>query len=182
MSQAMGLVELNSIARGIEVADAMIKSARVELVYSRAICPGKYVTLVSGGVSAVENAVGQGVKKGGALVVDEFILPNIHPSVMRAVAVTSPVEELKALGIIEVFAIATAIVAADAAVKASDVDLIELRLGIGIGGKSFVTMTGDVGAVNAAVDAGVAVASEKGLLVDQAVIPSPSKELVQWIL
>ena len=182
MSQAMGLVELNSIARGIEVADAMIKSARVELVYSRAICPGKYVTLVSGGVSAVENAVGQGVKKGGALVVDEFILPNIHPSVMRAVAVTSPVEELKALGIIEVFAIATAIVAADAAVKASDVDLIELRLGIGIGGKSFVTMTGDVGAVHAAVDAGVAVASEKGLLVDQAVIPSPSKELVQWIL
>lgn len=182
MSQAMGLVEFNSIARGIEAADAMVKSSHVQLIQCRSICPGKYIVLISGDVSAVENAVQHGVKKGQTSVVDEFILPNVHPSVIHAMAATSPVEDLKALGVIEVFSIATAIVAADTAVKAGEVDLIEIRLGIGIGGKSFVTMTGHVEAVNAAVEAGVAVASQKGLLVDKVVIPSPRKELTQWVL
>jgi len=182
MSSAMGLVEFNSIARGIEAADAMLKSARVELVQSRPICPGKYIALVSGDVSAVENAVQHGIKKGETAVVDDFILPNVHPSVISAITATGPVEELKALGVIEVFSIAAAIEAADAAVKAGEVELIEISLGIGIGGKSFVTMTGDVDAVKAAVEVGLAVAAKKGMLVDTVVIPSPSRELTQWII
>ncbi|RYD03716.1 hypothetical protein N752_18380 [Desulforamulus aquiferis] len=80
------------------------------------------------------------------------------------------------------FSVATAIVTADTAAKAADVDLIEIRLGIGIGGKSFITMTGDVAAVKAAVDAGVVIASEKGMLVEKVIIPSAHKELTQWIL
>lgn len=182
MSQAMGLVEFNSIARGIEAADAMVKAAQVDLIYCRSICPGKYIALISGDVAAVESAVEQGVLKGQASVVDEFILPNIHPSVISAISAATPVQYLRALGVIEVFSVATAIVAADAAVKAADVELIEIRLGIGIGGKSFITLTGNVAAVNASVEAGVAIASEKGLLVDKVVIPSPGKEMTQWIL
>jgi len=182
VSQAMGLVEFNSIARGIEAADAMVKSAQVELIQSRSICPGKYIAVISGDVSAVENAVQQGVTQGATAVVDDFILPNVHPSVISAIAAASTVENLKALGVIEVFSVATAVVAADAAVKAADIDLIEVRLGIGIGGKSFVTMTGDVEAVNAAVEVGVAVAAEKGLLVDKVVIPSPNSELIPWVI
>ena len=51
---------------------------------------------------------------------------------------------LKALGILEFFSVTGAIIAADAAAKAANVSLIEIRLGTGIGGKSFVTFTGDV--------------------------------------
>ncbi|MTI81610.1 MAG: BMC domain-containing protein [Firmicutes bacterium] len=182
MSQAIGLVEFNSIAKGIEAADAMIKSAQVNLITARSICPGKYIALVSGDISAVENAVENGIRQGETAVVDDFILPNVHSSVISAITATTNVEKLYALGVIEVFSIAAAVVAADAAAKSADVELIEIRLGIGIGGKSFITLTGDVAAVRAAVDAGVVMASEKGMLVDEAVIPSPRDEMAQWIL
>ena len=180
--RAIGLVEFNSIAKGIEAADAMVKSAQVELIQSRTICPGKYIALVCGDVAAVENAVKAGVNLGGAFVVDEFVLPNVHPSVIPAISAVTAIEDVQALGIIEVFSTASCIVAADTAVKAAEVDLIEVRLGIGIGGKAFVTLTGDVAAVKAAIEAGAESVSEKGLLVNKVVIPSPHKYLKPWII
>ena len=49
----------------------------------------------------------------------------------------------------------------------------------GPGGKSYFTFTGDVSAVQAGSSAGVAIAKEKGLLVDSEVIPSPSHRLIR---
>jgi microcompartment protein CcmL/EutN len=51
-------------------------------------------------------------------------------------------------------------------------------LGNGLGGKSFFTFTGDVAAVQTGVEAGKAIAEEKGLLVNAEVIPSPSDRLL----
>ncbi|WP_338833585.1 hypothetical protein MHLNE_25040 [Moorella humiferrea] len=182
MNYSLGLVEFNSIAKGIEAADTMAKAAKVDIVTCRTICPGKYIVLISGEVAAVETAVQHGLETGGIYVVDEFVLPNVHPSVIGAITATSIVNELKALGIIEVFSVATAIVAADTAVKAADVQLIEVRLGIGTGGKSFITLTGDVAAVTASVEAAVTAVSQKGLLVEKVIIPSPHRDLRSWLL
>ncbi|HNJ44352.1 MAG TPA: BMC domain-containing protein, partial [Acidobacteriota bacterium] len=68
--------------------------------------------------------------------------------------------------------------AADAAAKTADVRLLEIRLAMALGGKAFVTMTGTVAAVQAAVSAGAAVLGAKGLLVNKVVIPRPRKELL----
>jgi len=68
-------------------------------------------------------------------------------------------------------------VAADAAVKAANVNIIDLRLGFAIGGKAYVTLTGDVSAVTAAVEAGSRTAAESGLLVSKVVIPRPHASL-----
>ena len=46
--QSIGFLELNSIAKGIEVADIVLKTAAVNLVFSRAGCPGKYYLLFTG--------------------------------------------------------------------------------------------------------------------------------------
>lgn len=179
---AIGLVEFNSIAKGIEAADAMVKTAMVELLAANPVCPGKYMALVGGDVAAVDSAVKAGVKAGGQAVVDEFLLPNVHPDVFPAINAATDISEMQALGIIETFTLASLIIAADACVKAAEVDLIEIRLGAGIGGKSFVTLTGDVAAVKAAIDAGSAIVAEKGLLVEKVIIPSPSKMLKKVIL
>ena len=37
-NNAIGLIEVSSIAAGIQAADAMLKAAAVELVLSRSIC------------------------------------------------------------------------------------------------------------------------------------------------
>lgn len=178
MLTAIGMVELVSIAKGIEAADAMLKTGQVELLASAPVCPGKYYIIVHGNVAAVESSVKAGKTMAGEYIVDEFVLANVHPSVFPAITATVPAADIKALGILESFSIAAMIVAADAALKAAAVDAIELRLGSGLGGKSYFTMTGDVSAVDAAVQAGAAMAADKGLLVEKVVIPSPAKDLI----
>lgn len=178
MLNAIGLVETNSIARGLEVADIMVKTAEVTLLSAKPICPGKYMVLVAGEVAAVKSSVQAGAALGGNNLVDEFVIPNVYPSIFPAITGSSRIERVDALGAIETFSVASLIVAADAAVKAAAVEPIEIRLAVGLGGKSFVTLTGEVSAVEAAVSAGVATVTEKGLLAGKTIIPSPAQELV----
>lgn len=179
---SIGLLELNSIAAGMEVADTMLKTAEVELIFAGTTCPGKYTVLVTGEVTAVENSIQAGLKKGAEMIVDFFVLPMVHPQVIPAINGMSAVDKLQALGVIETFSLASAIVAADTAAKAAAVNLMEVRLGTGIGGKSFVTMTGEVAAVKAAVDAGTVTVKDKGMMVYNTVIPSPDPKLGKALL
>ena len=39
---SLGLLETNSIARGVIAGDAMLKAAEVTLLKAGAVCPGKY--------------------------------------------------------------------------------------------------------------------------------------------
>jgi microcompartment protein CcmL/EutN len=182
MNKAIGGVELSSVAKGLETADAMLKTAEVGLLLSRSICAGKYIVLVSGEVGAVNAAVEAGANKAAHALVDNFVIPNIHPEVFPAIAGTAVVTELEALGVIESFSVAALIEAADAAVKSADVKLVEVRLAMALGGKAFVTMTGSVAAAETAVLAGAAVAGKKGFLVEKVVIAKPRKELLREMI
>ncbi|MBU8934388.1 MAG: BMC domain-containing protein [candidate division Zixibacteria bacterium] len=179
---AIGLIEYSSIAKGIGSADAMVKAASVELVISRTICSGKYINLIAGDVQAIKNSIAAGEEYGAESVIETFIIPNVHPDVFPALSGSTQVDELDALGIIESFSVATLIEGADAAVKAAEVRLIEIRLAMALGGKAFVTLTGEVGAVESAVAAGTEVVSREGMLVNTVVIPSPRPELLRDIL
>ncbi len=179
---SIGLVELSSIAAGFLVADAMLKAAEVEILLSRTICSGKYMVLVGGDVAGVTASVEAGIAIGEGTVIDTFVIPNVHASLFPALGGTAKVTSLEALGIIESFSVASMIEAADAAAKAAKVQLIELRLAMALGGKAFVTLTGDVAAAQAAVDAGAAVVASKGLLVNKVVIPAPRRELLSEIV
>jgi microcompartment protein CcmL/EutN len=178
MPSAIGIVETSSIAKGFEVADALLKRADVELVVNRTICPGKYMVLIGGDVDAVIASVDTGIEIGAHTVVDHFIIPNVHEAVFPAISGVTHLPELRALGVIEAFTVASVIEAADAAVKAADIELITIHLAMAIGGKGFVSFTGDVSAVESAVDAGTEIVERKGLLVEKVIIPSPRKEIV----
>src|SRR5512136_825532 len=81
----------------------------------------------------------------------------------------------QALGLIEAVGLPVAIEAADAALKAANVSLIGYEKTRG-GGLACVKIRGDVGAVKAAVDAGVAAASRVGKVYSYHVIPRPNSE------
>jgi microcompartment protein CcmL/EutN len=175
---SIGLIELSSIAAGFQVCDAMLKAADVELVLARTICSGKYMVLVRGEVGAVEASVAAGRGAGNFSVIDSFVIPNLHEAVFPAISGINKVEALEALGVVESFSVASLIEGADAAVKAANVQLIEVRLAMALGGKAFVTLTGDVAAVQSAVDAGAQMVAQKGMLVNRVVIPRPRPELL----
>ena len=180
--KAIGLVEFISIARGIEATDAMVKVADVNLLLSKTVCAGKYISLIGGDVSSIEQAIDVGVEIAGETLVDQFILPNVHPSVIPSITATTSIEDLRSLGVIETFSVAASIVAADTAVKAALVDLVEIRAAIGLGGKSFVILNGDVADIRTAVKRGEEKAGKDGTLVYSIVIPAPRKELLDALL
>jgi microcompartment protein CcmL/EutN len=175
---SIGLIEMTSIAAGMQAADIMLKTAQVELLISRTICSGKYMVLIGGDVAEVQAAVETAAGTIDFAVIDTFVIPHVHRDIFPALSGHTKVNELQALGIIESFSVASLIEGADAAVKAANVELIEIRLAMALGGKAFCTLTGEVAAVTSAVDAGAKLIGDKGLLVNKVVIPQPRKELM----
>ncbi|MGE4549093.1 MAG: BMC domain-containing protein [Intestinibacillus sp.] len=179
MGLAIGMLELSSIARGIETCDYMVKAAQVELLRASTVCPGKYIVIVAGDTGDVRAAMTEGRRRAAQHLVDELTIPNASAQLIPAISLTNQVETRGAVGVLEFFSIASAITAADIAAKAANVTLIEVRTGFAIGGKGFVTLTGDVGAVRAAVEAA---SRDAALLVGTTVIPRPSKQLFDTLL
>lgn len=175
---AVGLIETSSIARGIDVADKVLKTANVDMIVNRTICPGKYMVIVGGNIDAVSASVEAGVRAAAHTCVDDFVIANVHEDVFPAISGVTHMPEMQALGVIEGFSVASVIKAADLAVKSAKVKLLAIHLAMAIGGKAFVTLTGDTASVEAAVAAGARVIAEKGLLVESIVISAPSKDIV----
>lgn len=180
--KTIGLIELSSVAAGFEVADTMLKAGNVRLILSRSICSGKYMVLIGGETAAVQSAVTAGADAANGCIIDSFVIPNVHPDVFVALGRTTPVEPTGALGILESFNVATLIQGADAAAKAAAVQLLEIRLAMALGGKAFVTMTGDVSSVKAAVDAGRQVIGDAGVLVNAVVLSRPHPDVYREVV
>jgi len=171
MPVAIGAIETSSIAQGAVAADAMVKTAEVELIEACPISPGKFWVLIGGDVGPVRHAFQRGVEVAADTLLDRLLIPALHEQVLPALrGVVVPGED-DALGVIETLTAAAAIVAADRAAKAADVRLRDLRLANGLGGKGVLFLSGDVSNVQAAVEAGRAEARERGLLARAVVIP-----------
>lgn len=179
LDPAIGIVELDSIAVGVMVGDAMVKAAPVGSISTGTVQPGRYLILVSGDTASVDVALETGLAAGGSAVVDTIFLPNIHPDV--AAAIVSDVDAASAdgdaIGVIETRTVATVIEAADAGVKAANVVLSAVRLADGLGGKGYLVFTGVVAEVEFAVEAATARAGPTGNLLAQVVIPQLHDEM-----
>ncbi len=194
----VALLELASIAAGFETVDALRKEAAVELLLARTVSPGKFVILFTGTVEDTTSALRRGAETGADSLIDSLLIPNLEPTLLALVrhatgpggtsdagatepgargAVRTPPVRLDAVGVIETFSVASTIRAADVAAKTASLRLLGLQLAVGIGGKSYVTFTGEVSDVEAAVAAGAADAERAGMLVRRVVIARPHDDL-----
>lgn len=178
---ALGVVELTSVARGIVVADAMVKKAPVELVFARPVSSGKFVILVSGAVADVEEAQACAIETAAASLVDRLLLPQAADGVLAALRRHAPhAGATDAVGIFETFSVASTIVAADAAAKAAAVEIAELRLADGLGGKAYFIVAGPQADVEAALFAAEHVTAT-GMLLAREVIARPHEDLLKHL-
>lgn len=182
MKKAIGMVEYKTVSSGMRAADRMVKTAEVDLLQADTVCPGKFLVLISGDLSAVKAAVEAACNADPAQLIDSFVLGNPHDSIFSALYGTTNIDSPNALGVLETFSASAAIVAADTAAKTALVDLIELRLARGMCGKSYLLLTGEIAAVQAAIDRAIAGAGEDGMFLDSSVIPHPDQKLWQNIL
>ena len=178
MGPALAVVELASIARGHRVADAMLKRAPIRLLRAEPVSPGKFVIVVDGDVAAVDESFRVGTDVAADRIVDKLFLPQPHAALWPALVGDARAGEgVESLGIVETTTVAATVRAADAAAKAARVRITEMQLARGIGGKAFFTITGALGEVEAAVDAGVG-ALDAALIHTTEIIPAPHADFV----
>jgi microcompartment protein CcmL/EutN len=179
---ALGALEFSSIALGILALDEMVKTAPIRIIEARTMCPGKYLIVFSGDVASVEYSYNKGYDTGREMIVDNLFLPMIHPDVVSAIGKIIPTDRWDAIGIIETFSVVSGIEAADRAAKVGGVKIIEIRLAIGFGGKSYVKLLGSLDAVQAAMEAGTAIARSKNQLCMSTLIPQPHNETKPYFM
>jgi len=182
MAKAIGMIEFKTVSAGVTAADAMVKTAAVELLEAQVVCPGKYIALITGELSAVKSAVEAAQTRHEEQFIDSFVLGNPHESIFPAIYGTTQVQNISALGILETYDASSIIVAADEAAKTAIVDLIELRIAKGMCGKSYLYLTGEVAAVEAAIERARSVVAEKGMYLDSSVIAHPDEQICKSIL
>lgn len=182
MSEALALIELSSIARGYQVADAVVKRAPVALRECRPVSPGKFLVLFDGDVASVDESFRRGLEVAGDRLVDKLFLPQAHAQLGPAVRGQASARAgagvaVESYAVVETLTVAATLLAADAAAKAAAVRVVEMQLARGIGGKAFFALSGALAEIEAAVEAAVTVA-DRALVVGTEIIPAPHEDLI----
>lgn len=177
---ALSVVEVGSIARGIVVADAIVKRAAVRLLRSDPVTPGKLVIVMAGPVAEVEESLDAAQEAAGVEELDVLLLPHAHPAIVPALEGIEREPLEGAVGVLELATVAATLRAADAALKEAETELAALHLARGIGGKGYVVLSGEQHAVEASLDAGDG-AVEAQHRVGRELIARPHPDL-DWVL
>ena len=90
--KAIGMVEYKTVSSGIKAADLIVKTAEVELLEAQTVCPGKFIILFTGDLSAIRVSVDAAVKTYPESLIDSFVLGNPHESLYRALHCTAEVD------------------------------------------------------------------------------------------
>ena len=182
MSKAIGIVEYKTVSAGVVAADAMVKTSDISVIEAQTVCPGKYVVIITGDLSAVDAAVNTARIQHGSHLISSFVLGNPHESIFPAIYGATEIEEVSALGVLETYDAASMVVAADEAAKTAIVDLVEIRLARGMCGKSYMMITGEIAAVQAAIERAKQTVGKEGMYLDSSVIAHPDAQIRKAIL
>lgn len=182
MQPALLSIEFNSVAGGIFVADLLVKQAEVTILESDTVCPGKYMVTLTGDVDALKSAIEAALEsEPGETITEHFLLPHVDPRVISAVGGAPDYGVFRSVGVIEAYGVATCIRAADAGVKTSGADVVEIRLANAQGGKCVVIFSGAQHEVEEALAAGRAVASEMQAFINATIIERPHECLAGFL-
>ncbi len=184
MIDSIGLLEFKRIASGIEASNQMLKAADVKLIQARYICPGKYIVLIAGDVSAVKSSLAAGVNTASKDLLKKLLISKVDKSLIDLIQnEKTKIDEFNALGVLEYSSIASGIIAADAALKAAEIELVKIVLGMRTGGKSLIIFTGSIEACRQGLNAAELANEDNDIyLLGKKLISSPEKELVDTLI
>ncbi|MFH7025456.1 MAG: carbon dioxide-concentrating mechanism protein CcmK [Heteroscytonema crispum UTEX LB 1556] len=188
---ALGLVSTRSFPAIVGTADMMLKSAGVHLVGYEKIGSGQCTAIVRGGIADVRLAVEAGVQTAEQFgqLVSSLVIPRPYPNLDIVLPITTRLSQFtedsysrlsnQAIGLVETRGFPAMVGAADAMLKAADVQLAAYeKIGAGL---CTAIIRGSVANVAVAVEAGMYEAERIGELNAVMVIPRPLDELEQTL-
>ena len=174
---AIALLEISGIATGIYCADAMIKCAPITVLKSGTVHNGKYIILIGGSVASVEESFFKGLTAAKDEIIDHVFLPDIHEQVHDAILGQRTDCSREAIGIIETVTVAATIKSTDAAVKQTDISIVEIRIADHLGGKAFSIINGEVEDIESAVEIAREKTTKPEFWLSKTVIPNLHHEI-----
>ncbi len=173
-SPAIAALEFDDIPAGVVAMDAMLKKAPIAFFKSGTITRGRYLALIGGTTASVEEAAAEGRRSGAGHLLDEVVLADVHPRLYDAVLGSRKPHGTASLAVMETATVSAAIRGAEAALKGTPVELVEIRLAdIGLAGKGLVVFEGELHHIEAAVALAVDEAERRSTRVSSRIIPAP---------
>jgi len=150
---ALAMLLLDEVPPGLAALDALVKEAEVDVLQAGTIHGGRYLILFGGEVGPVERSWRRALDVAGSHVADEVFLPNAETRIAPAIGTgvmrwPAPGDTL---GVLQASTPPALVRAVDSALKGALVDLVELRVGDGLGGKAIASLWGETHDVEAAI-------------------------------
>ena len=174
---AIALLEISGIATGIYCADVMIKCAPITCLKSGTVHNGKYLILIGGSVASVEEAFYKGLTAAKDEIIDHVFLPDINEQVHDAMLGQRAECSREAIGIIETASVAAIIQSTDAAIKQTDISIVEIRIADHLGGKAFSIINGEIENIQSAVEIAEERTTKPEFWLGETVIPNLHRDI-----
>lgn len=148
------MIEIGDVPAGLAALDALAKEAPVVVLAAGTIQGGHFLLSFAGDVEPVELAFARAILRAGRSVVNAVLLPHAEPRILPALrdgTVTLPAPG-DALGVVQTGSPPTLLRALDAALKGATVELVELRVAEGLGGRALATLWGHQTDMEAAIE------------------------------
>ncbi|MEG0050791.1 MAG: BMC domain-containing protein [Terrisporobacter sp.] len=182
MIKSIGAIEFKSIAKGIEVSNDMVKKFYVEVLYLKSICPGKFLIIIAGETSYVNESINYGLTKGKGYIVDSFIINSISEDIINGIKHKyKTLENIRSIGILETNKVCSGIKALDKTLKYSDVNLVKLQLSFAIGGKLVYIVEGDASSLEHGIEEGKSILNSKDIISDS-IIQSVDNQIIKNLI
>lgn len=181
---ALALLDIRDVPLGLRALDALSKEAPVQVLAAGTVQSGAYLIMFAGELEPVERSYFRALEIANGAVADRVLLAHAEERILPAItqqAIRWPSPGDTA-GIVQTGTPPTLLRAIDAALKGAQVDLVELRIADGLGGKAIATLWGETHDVEAALSlANQAIARGVGDRCSTTIIPNADDELVRAI-
>jgi len=179
---AIAVIEFSDIPTGMSATDAMLKKAPIAFVKCGTISHGRYLTLIGGSTASVDESLKEGMAHGGPSVLDHLLLADVHPRVYEAILGWRKPGNTGALAIIETDTVAANVRAAEAAMKGTPIELIEIRLAdTGLSGRGLSVFQGSLPDIEAAIEIATRSVDRSGGQLRHRIISRPHGGLIKQI-
>lgn len=182
MTKSIGAIEFKSIAKGIEVSNEMVKKSLVEVLFLKSICPGKFLIIIGGETSYVNECIDYGMEIGSSYIVDNFVINAISQEIINGLKHKyQKLDNISSIGVVETNKVCAGIKMLDKTLKSGDVVLVKLKMSFAIGGKLVYIVAGDLSSLEYALEEGKKVVKEKEI-VYETTIPSVDSQIIKSLI
>lgn len=182
MNKSIGAIEFKSIAKGIEVSNEMVKKSFVEILYLKSICPGKFLIIICGETSYVNECINYGTELGEEYIIDSFLINSISREIINGFKNKyEKLDTINSIGVVETSKVCAGIKMLDKTLKSSDVALVKLQLSFAIGGKLVYIVAGNLSSIEHSLEESKKVVKEKEIIYTTT-IPSVDEEIIKSLI